>query len=181
MTTTPALRAYQNCTHTKAQAVAMMQEHRRLDHLIQGTHTEGEGETRKGGLVGCATGSDHTLFESAFAIPCALALLAEDIFERLPTAESKNFAVDFFEHINEGADLSNVYDQWCAWMLGDPVDGLATIFNEGAEKEMAVLFTRAAGGDEPSKAEWQNTGAAEKSAHKLLTLVSDTRVQGAGD
>ena len=154
------LRAYTNSTHTKEQALALMREHKRLDHIIQGTYEQGVGDTFKGCLVGCATGGDHMQFEPAFGIPWRLAWLADDIFEGLTPADAAAFAVDFFDAIAPGADLSRVYDAWCAWVLGDPVDGLVTISTEPSVKDMAALFARAAAGDEPEEQQWSAAKAA---------------------
>lgn len=94
------LRAYTHSTHTKPEALALMREHKRLDHIIQRTYGEGTGADFKGCLVGCATGGDHMLFEPAFGIPWRLAWLADDIFEGLAPAAAADFAVDYLRRLN---------------------------------------------------------------------------------
>jgi len=156
--------AFTNTKQTKAQAVAMMQEHRRLDHIIKGTYGRGEGATFQGCLVGCATRGDHAAFEPEFGIPWRVAWLADDIFEGLPGGDSKDFPVALFEAVPEGADLSRVFDGWCAWMLADPVDGLVAISSEPSVAAMGELFLRASRGDEPSVEEWQQPARAARDA-----------------
>ena len=171
------LRAYTNTTHTKPEALALMREHKRLDHIIQGSYAQGAGADFKGCLVGCATGGDHKLFEPAFGIPWRLAWLADDIFEGLQRAAAADFAVDFFDAIQPGADLARVYDGWCAWMLVDPTGGLSNISTEPSVAAMAALFARAFVGDEPSGEEWQaaamaTADRAAKHRDALLRLLS---------
>lgn len=166
------LRAYTNSTHTKDQVLALMREHKRLDHIIQGTYAKGTGDTFKGCLVGCATGGDHMQFEPAFGIPWRLAWLADDIFEGLTPADAAGFAVDFFDAITPGADLSRVCDAWCAWVLGDPVDGLIAINAEPCVKDMAALFARAAAGDQPTAQEWSAVSAASAASAAWAALAA---------
>ena len=103
-------------------------------------------------------------FEPVFGIPWRLAWLADDIFEGLTPADAAAFAVDFFGAIAPGADLSRVYDAWCAWVLGDPVDGLVAISTEPSVKDMAALFARAAAGDEPEEQQWSVVSDAARDA-----------------
>lgn len=80
----------------------------------------------------------------------------DDLFEFLPNDEAKRFPLDCINAIAEGADLSTVYDQWCAWMLVDPVDGLISISAIACVKQMGDLFVRAGTGDEPSDKQWDD-------------------------
>jgi hypothetical protein len=148
------LRAYTNSTYTKAQALALPQEHRLLDRINQGAYARGEGDNFKGRPVGWGAAGDQMLFEPAFGIPWRLACLGDDIFEGLEPKAAADFAVDFFAAIAPGADLHSVFDGWCAWMLGDAEHGLVAISNKPRVKAMAELFAQAAAGDEPALAQW---------------------------
>ena len=152
---TPTLLAYTGSQYTKAQAVALMQEHRRLDHLMQGVYTRGHGASFKGCMVGCAAGGKHDLFAPLFGIPPILAHLADALFERLTLEGGKNFAVDFFQVIPSGANLSRVYPAFAASLLEDalktlPADHKVTRAITG----IYALFKKLASGFEVAAPEW---------------------------
>ncbi len=88
--------AYLNDPQLKADMLAELDEHRRLDQIVKGTYGEGTNGDWKGCAVGCAihslnrkrgtkySTSDHTAYEVGFGIPQMLARLEDGIFENLP-------------------------------------------------------------------------------------------------
>jgi hypothetical protein len=113
------------------------------------------------------------LFESEYGIEWRVAWLCDDLFECLPHQDAKLFPLRFAEAIPVGADLSHVYDQWCAWMLGDPTHGLIKISDEPSVKAMADLFARASRGDEPSNPEWESVSTAAMAARDAMAAMAE--------
>lgn len=166
------MKTFTNTKQTKNEALIMMREHERLDHIVQGAYTSWKNGVFKGCLVGCATNGNHAGFEPEFGIPWRIAWLADDIFEGLSVNDAKKFPVKFFETVPEGVDLSRVHDQWCAWMLGDEVDGLTAISKKPSVAVMAALFKRAASGDEPTEKEWNDAAQATEGVQLVLCIWS---------
>ena len=159
MNTVPKLRAYQNCTYTKQQAVALMQEHRRLDHIIQGTYGHAAHDGWVGCLVGCATQGDHFAFEVAFGIPESVAVLADRIFERQADDTAANFAVEFFEVIQAGADLSTVPPTFSATLIRQAIKDVPETPEREAVAHIASLFEKEAGHQAVTDQEWSEARA----------------------
>ena len=137
---------------TKAALLTQLAAHAAADEIVKGQYWE----KGKGCAVGCCVhGNDHMRFEPEFGIPWRVAWLADDLFECLDNGEAKVFAQDWIAAIPVGADLSRVYDAWCAWMLTDPKFGMVAIEHVSpCVLVMGSLFVRAAAGDEPSSTEW---------------------------
>jgi hypothetical protein len=121
------------------------------------------------------------LFESEYGIEWRVAWLCDDLFECLPHQDAKLFPLRFAEAIPVGADLSHVYDQWCAWMLGDPTHGLIKISDEPSVKAMADLFARASRGDEPSNPEWESVSTAAMAARDAMAAWDARAARDARD
>lgn len=161
---------FTNTKYTKAQAIAMMQEHKRLDAITAGTYGAHTNEKWQGCLVGCAAQGNHQDFEPFFGIPRALAFLADTILEALDKKIGIDFAAHFFDNIPEGLDISRGFDKFFAWELGDPSEGLITTSSEPSVKSMADLFIRAAAGDETTKDEFDAAACAAWAARDARAL-----------
>lgn len=156
---TTLLTYHGNVTEKRA-TLKQLREHRALDQIVQGTYWTGNGEG-KGCAVGCLTHSPnggHEQFPDRWGVPEQLAYLIDQIFESLSPDEAVEWPVRIMSAIPVGADLSRVWDRFAHWMLIRllPIAGQAH-----AEVEaMALLFERAAGGDEPDASDWQEAARA---------------------
>ena len=108
-TPTPQLRAYHGDPAVKLKYTARMAEHRRMEHLTQGTGWEIDGDAVKGCAVGCTLERyDHDAYPAELGLPVWLARLQDHLFERLQKTEAEQFAVDFLDAIPVGADVEPV-------------------------------------------------------------------------
>jgi hypothetical protein len=138
----------------KASVIARLERHRALDQVIQGAYWEGDGDGR-GCAVGCLTHDPtggHGSFPERWGVPVQLAYLIDQIHESLPVEDARDWPLRVMGAIPEGADLSRVWDRWCAWMLRRLVPSAGA--SAAVVEVMASLFERAGTGDEPSAAEW---------------------------
>jgi hypothetical protein len=101
--------------------------------------------------------SNNVPYELELGIPWNVAWLQDDIFETLPEHFAPAFVLRFLEVIPVGTDLSGVYDQWCLWMLTNPIHGLVPISDKPSVKQMGELFARAVAGDPPTPKAWAST------------------------
>ena len=108
--------AYHGNPAEKAAILKQLRDHAAADELVKGI-----GWARgKGCAVGCTLHAyDHTLYESRFGIPEALARLEDTIFEGLPNEEAQKWPIRYMEAIRPGADLSRVSWQFLHWLLTD--------------------------------------------------------------
>ena len=104
-------------TKNTACLIQRMTEHAAHDEIIQGVGWD-EG---KGCFVGCCLHNyDHSRFPDQLGWPEQLSHLCDAIFEALPNAKAKEFAVDVPNAVGEdGKDLSMVVPQWIYWTLSD--------------------------------------------------------------
>jgi hypothetical protein len=154
------MRAFQG-TEPKSDLVARLEEHYRLDQIVQGTYYSGG----KGCAVGCATHDPtggHHKYPELWGIPPQLAYLEDHIFESLSVEDSKEWPLRFARAIPVGADLSRVWDQWAMWMLRRLIEKSPTALPE--VEVMASLFDRACTGDEPSEPEWAEAARSARAA-----------------
>lgn len=109
--------AYRNDPQLREHYLERMRAHAAADEIIQGTYWE----HGRGCAVGCLMESaePHERMEAELGIPQSLAYLADGIFEGLPAAQAKTFAVDFPTAIQAGADLSLVVNRFLIWLLQD--------------------------------------------------------------
>jgi hypothetical protein len=150
------LLAFHGDPKIKAKYLRRVRAHRKADQIIYGTYWE----NGKGCAVGCTIhGSDHAQYEKELGIPEELARLEDWIFENMGNGHSLEWPEKFLHAINPGADLSKVADQFIAWILTDPKEGLVAFTKdvpeaEEATKAMAELHKRCLDGKPPSEEEW---------------------------
>jgi len=95
----------------KQKFVSRLEDHRRLERLIQGTGWRG-GEPPKGCAVGCTLNKyDHKAYEVELGLPEWLAKLEDKLFEALPKCEAEQFAIDFLNVIPVGVNVDCVRHQ----------------------------------------------------------------------
>ncbi len=104
-------------TKNTACLIGRMTAHAAADEIIQGTGWE----NGKGCFVGCCLHEyRHSKFPLELGWPESLAHLCDAIFEALPNADAKRFAVDVPMAVGvDGKDLSMVVPQWIYWTLSD--------------------------------------------------------------
>lgn len=159
MTTAEPLIAWHSDPKIKAKYVERMQEHRRLDHLIQAeTWTPGNGGPPKGCAVGCLFESyDHSRGPIEIGHPEWLIRIEDAVFEGLPKVEAEQWAVDFVHAAPVGASWDRAWHRWALNLLDE--DGpmrealkLATTNVRFAVAGVRDLHARASAGESIGKA-----------------------------
>ena len=116
------MKAYHGDPKIKAKYLKRVRAHAKADQLLQGYGYWTDG---KGCAVGCTIhGSDHSRYPVELGIPAEIAYLEDSCFESMSPALARKWPARFLSAIKPGANLSRVYDLWCAWMLDDPTDGV---------------------------------------------------------
>jgi len=106
--------AYHNDPKIKNDILQVLQSHYDADEFVKGHYWQ----NGKGCAVGCTVHcGDHSLYESHFGIPEALAHLEDCIFEGLPNRHAKEWPLQFMSAIPVGADLSRVQWQFLYWLM----------------------------------------------------------------
>jgi hypothetical protein len=101
---------------------------------------------------------NHELFEPMFGIPRIVARLQDRIFEGLPTEDAKEFPLQFAQAIKAGVDYSNIWNKFAYWLLGGGNGVIRFAKTEQTRKSIetvALLYERAASGDNPKIDEWR--------------------------
>src|SRR5882672_10900931 len=99
------MKAFHGKQEVKDFYVARLQEHHRLDQIIQGIGWE-EG---RGCNVGCILHEyNHAKYPEELGLPEWYARLCDTIFEGLPTDKASDFAMSSLTSISVGADIENV-------------------------------------------------------------------------
>ena len=102
----------------KDSVVARVNEHQRLDQIIQGTYWDGG----KGCAIGCVLHSgDHMAYERQLGLPVFLAYLDEHIFESMTPEKARGWPLRFIEAVPVGVDLELVFPRFLHWLLSDPL------------------------------------------------------------
>jgi hypothetical protein len=109
--------AFTNCEHTKKSAIALAQYHFDADAYIKGSYGEGEGTDFRGCSVGCMASGNHKDYVRLFNIDPRIAYVSDVIFEGLPNGEHKDWTLQLFKAIPEGADTIKIYAQFMAKVL----------------------------------------------------------------
>jgi hypothetical protein len=139
--------------------------HYKADEIIKGQYWE----NGKGCAIGCILhGSNHFDFEDRFGIPVAIAKLVDRIFEGLPNGEAKEFPLQFWDVIPDGADLSGVTDKFLYWLLGGDQEGEFITSDPKALKAISTvreLFRRNIAGEVVTMQEWKYARAAAYAAY----------------
>jgi len=120
--------------------------HQERDHIARGRYTQGSGRSFRGCAVGCSLEAagveksmrgDHKLYEIKLGIPRIIALLEDKLFESLPFGEHVEFPLKFIDAIPVGADLSNVWPQFAAWLMIDETWGV--LRRAETDKQRAII------------------------------------------
>ncbi len=145
--TATKMRAFTDVVATKEELIANLEAHAEADRFVKGTY--GEGSLEEGTFKGCAVGcsivdfggvkSAHLEYERLFGIPAQLAALEDGIFEALPEEKAMQWPLRFANAIQTGADLSNVWPQFAAWMMLDDEWGLIKL---DLPEDVAEIVTR---------------------------------------
>ena len=114
--------AYNNDPKIKLKYVNRMKAHIKADELIPGTGYE----DGKGCAIGCTLNKyDHSAFPVELGYPVELAQLQDAIFEGLSEESVRqDFALEFLDIVEPGADLSKVINKFYVWLLVDKEDGV---------------------------------------------------------
>ena len=165
MTKTIKLVAFHGDPAIKAKYLARVEAHRVANEIVQ---EYGYWEDGKGCAVGCTLhGNQHKDYESELGIPEPIARLEDAIFENLPVELAKAWPSRFLSAIKPGADLSQVVDRFCFWLLTSPdmrLDELAEPDGKLAIARVVDLYRRRFDRDEPIATEWAAARAAASDA-----------------
>jgi hypothetical protein len=157
------MKAFKNDPALKEQLINTMQAHYEADEIIQGAW----GENGKGYFLGCAIKTpakswykDHAELTDT---DLRLNYLIENIFERLPAREAKEWPLQYYKTLAVGADTSQAVDKFLMWLVSS--NGVQRFAANPEAKKLCNrvhnLYTRRINGDEPTLEEWD--AAAEAS------------------
>lgn len=129
-TATPPLKAFHGDAQLKEQLLDQVELHRKADEIVGGAYFEKTGGKLQACGIGCIMhdpDGGHMAMAERLNIPPALVYLYEGIFEALPRGEQrqKDFPGQFLAAIEVGADLTNIWPRFAAWMMLDEEWGLA--------------------------------------------------------
>jgi hypothetical protein len=147
--------AFVNSTYTKAEAVAIAEQHYLQDSYLKGTYGEETSTGWKGCSVGCMAKGKHDDYPELFGVDPRIAYLSDQIFEGLPSPDYKDWTVKLFESVKEGIDTSQVWYRFTYWMLADAEHRVCGHSQNPAVTAVAELFRKAAEGAEGSPTEWK--------------------------
>ena len=158
---TTILVAYHGDPAIKTKYLARVEAHRLADEIQQ---AYGFWKGGKGCAVGCTLhGEAHKNYEFKLGIPEPIAWLEDSIFEGLPVELARAWPSRFLTAINPGADLSQVADRFCFWLLTSPSMRLSEMADPDGKLAIAIvadLYRRRLDGDEPTATEWTAAGDA---------------------
>ena len=171
MTTTTRLVAFHGDPAIKAKYLARVETHRIADEIVQRYAYWKNG---KGCAVGCTIhGFDHSDYECELGIPEPIAWLEDMIFEGLPAEQAKAWPSRFLVAIKPGADLSQVADRFCYWLLTSPLLRLSELADPSGKiaiASVANLYRRRLDHDEPTATEWAD-------ARNVASAVADNSIR----
>jgi hypothetical protein len=149
------LQSYLNDQGLKTKTIKAMKADIKAERLVKGHYWNG----KNGCFVGCVIrGSDHGKFETKLGIPRILARLGDRIFEGLEYESDNQFAIDFFEAIPVGVDLSGAWDKFAHFMLVDENHGVIkfakTDHTKKAIQDIADMYARKIKGEKIDANEW---------------------------
>ena len=155
MKTNIKLIAYHGDLAIKEKHLARVEAHRIADDILQGY---GYWKDGKGCAIGCTLhGNEHKDYESELGIPEPIAQLEDAIFEGLPVELAREWPSRFLSAIKPGADLSQVIDRFCLWLLTSPDMRFAELAETDGKLAIArvvELYRRRFDCDEPTVTEW---------------------------
>ena len=165
--------AYHGDPTIKEKYLARVEAHRLADDILQ---RYGYWKDGKGCAVGCTLHSDeHDDYESVLGIPEPIAQLEDVIFEGLPVELARAWPSRFLTVIPVGADLSQVPDRFCFWLLTSPdmqLDELAEPDGKLAITRVVDLYRRRLDCDKPTATEWAAARTAASDATKAAALAA---------
>ncbi len=168
--------AYKNDPAIKAQAVAEMQEHKRLDQLARGHYWEQR--KNSGCAIGCMAGmetdgSAHAFVAKKLGLTEGLLHIVDNLFENIPDGEHLDWPLQFLEAIPVGANLDAVYPKYMLALATDETYGLRGLIEktQGTPEELAQFDAFAAlyrvwveTGERPPHSSWEVSERAARAA-----------------
>jgi len=157
--------AYRNSEQLKADTLAQLDAHRRVNELVRGTYWDGH----RGCAIGCMAhsgDSPHPELANRLGIPEQILHLIDVTFERLP-ANWLDWPTRVMSAIPVGADLSLAWPRMAIWILADPVHGARQhAIGAGVTVIDAVvaLYSLVLVGDMPTPDEWHAAASAADAA-----------------
>lgn len=155
--------AWNNDAALQTNMLAQVDEHIRLDQVIQGQYWTGS----KGCFIGClAHGSSATRVEELTGWPAMLTKIAEGIFEGLAKSDAPAFFERAMKAPRLGANLSLVLWGFLHWCVTDALEQYADAkTRKGCAAAVEVLRVKAEGG--------LVTRAADAAAYAAADAASD--------
>ena len=173
MTKTTRLIAYHGDPAIKEKYLARVEAHRLADEILQGFGYWFDG---KGCAVGCTLhGDDHGDYESELGIPEPIARLEDVIFEGLPVELARAWPSRFLAAIKPSADLSQVADRFCYWLLTSPSMRLSDLAEPSGKIAIAIvadLYRRRIDYAGPPAMEWAVIRAAAWSVANAAASIA---------
>lgn len=174
--------AYKSDPAIKAKLVAAIEADHKADAILQGSFIDKDSDNPVG-FTGCAVGCAvaafrgvvnldewHQVLQDETNIPRQLNYVIDGTFENLNSDDAPQFALDVFNAIEPGADLSLVVSRLMLDVLdGEPygllrIDDLADDVRKAVQM-VADCYRRRLAGDEPSEQDWQAAGDAAWAAY----------------
>ncbi len=150
------MRAFNGEQSIKDAILSRIAEHREAGNIVRNV----EWKDGKGGAAAVTVNAyKFDRFETELGIPNELGRIEDRIFDGLHKNDGEQFAVDFIEAIEPGADLSAVKYRFFLRLLSDPDRGAANMrrgLSADRVDRVAALFQRAVDGDIPTIAEWKH-------------------------
>jgi hypothetical protein len=188
--------AWHNDPKLRARYLRGLAWHAEQDAIVQRTYGTDTPDGWRGCSIACLhrsgqaakqrTGGEHKShaeLAAAIGIPEHVLYLADSIFEALPPAKARAFAIEWPNAIKTGADLSLVWPRFAVWMLTDPEHGVRRLYAPAGAAEtdaVAALYERRIASDEPTNKEWaraqQAAVAAEVAVAALAAEAADAAV-----
>jgi hypothetical protein len=157
--------AFVNSSYTKAEAVALAEQHRLQDSYLKGTYGKDTPAGWRGCSVGCMAKGKHEDYPALFSIDARIAYLSDAIFEGLPSPDYKDWTVKLFESVQEGIDTKLVWYRFTYWMLANAEHGVYRYSQNPAIIAVAELLRKASAGAEVSPIEWEAAADAADAAY----------------
>lgn len=142
--------SYNNDVKLKNLFVKEIENHRKMDKIIQGSYGDGQAQDFKGCAVGCSIHSlniklgksyqtnDHSVYEKELGIPEWLARLEDTLFEGLPVEDAKKWPTQFAKAVPVGVNLEPVKWKFCAYLMKENIERVLTLDIPEDLKKQAV-------------------------------------------
>jgi hypothetical protein len=128
--------------------------HRKADEIVKGIYWQ----KGKGCAVGCTIhGDNHFAYETELGIPAWIAFLEDDLFERMPNEDAKEWPARFLEAVPVGKDpawFDRIKSQFLHYVLVDEKDGVVNVATrddvKGWIRSVAVIHEKLGRGEVPT-------------------------------